>query len=215
MALGIFSRRGKDNRIASYAAFLDFLDSRSAFLAQKCIYEYCRARSGTNWSYLMSEADFQAHYEVSRWEAYGAALADLMVFLEGQLRPSDPRMHARLVDRLIVAAASVLDRHPAPAHHTDGWAGEITKLRERLAHTQLGQPLAAADVARTAGQRIYANLPLHPDMTKHDRVLVTNSVRFNFCRIVSDLERDLVVDALLRELLAESLPSVAAAAHAH
>ena len=206
MALGIFSRRRRDDRIASYAAFLAFLDTRSAFLAQKCVYEYCRARSGVNWDKLMLEADFLAAYEVSRWEAFGAALSDLVVFLEGQLRPSDTRLHARLVDRLVVAAATVLARHRVPAHKPEGWAGEIAQLRERLNTTQLGQPLAAAEVSRTSGARIYKGLPLHSDMTKHDRQLVTNAVRFNFSRIASDLEAQLEVEPLLRELLADSPP---------
>ena len=206
MALGIFSRRRNELRIASYAELLDFLDTRSAFLAQKCVYEYCRARSGINWDKLMLEADFLAAYEVSRWEAYGAALGDLVVYLEGQLRPADTRLHARLVDRLIVAAAVVLGRHPVPAHKPEGWGAEIAQLRERLNGTQLGQPLGAAEVSRTAGARIYATLPLHHDMTKHDRVLVTNAVRFNFSRIASDLEQQMEVEPLLRELLADNPP---------
>lgn len=211
MVLGIFSRRRGD-RVGSYAELLAFLDSRSAFLAQKCVYEYCRARSGVNWDKLMMEAAFLEAYEVSRWEAFGAALSDLVVFLEGQLRPSDTRLHARLVDRLIVAAATVLARHPVPAHKPEGWAGEIAQLRERLNTTQLGPPLAAAEVSRTSGTRIYQALPLHSDMTKHDRQLVTNAVRFNFSRIASDLEQQIDVPALLAELLAESLPAAPPAA---
>ena len=210
MPLRIFSRRRDTERIAGYAAFLDFLESRSAFLAQKCVFEYCRARTGLNWDKLMLEKDFLAAYEVSRWEAFGAALADLVVYLEGQLRPADTRLHARLVDRLLVAAGTVLARHPLPEHKPEGWGGEIAALRERLDESQLGPPRGAAEVAKTAGARIYAGLPLHPDMTKHDRELVTNAVRFNFSRIASDLEEQIEVAPLLAELLAESLPAAGA-----
>ena len=206
MPLRIFSRRRDPDRIATYADFLDFLESRSAFLAQKCVFEYCRARTGLNWDKLMLEQEFLAAYETSRWEAFGAALADLAVFLEGRLRPADTRLHARLVDRLLVAVAVVLARHPLPAHRPEGWGEEIAQLRERLNNTQLGQPLAAAEVAKTAGARIYAGLPLHKDMTRHDRELVTNAVRFNFSRIASDLEQQLEVEPLLRELLADEPP---------
>jgi len=205
---GLFGKRQRRSGIANYAEFLDFLDSRSAFIAQKCIYEYCRARSGLHWEKLMKEAGFLAAYEVSRWEGFAAALADLLVHFEGLLRPDDPRQHARLVDRLIVAAVEVLQRHPLPAHRADGWADEIAALRERLNKTQLGHPPPAAEVARVGGRRIYQGLPLHRDMTKFDRQLVTNAVRFNFCRIAADLEADLDRQALLAELLDER-PSVA------
>jgi len=206
LVLGLFRKTKRPVAIANYGSLLDFLDSRSAFLSQKCVYEYCRARSGLNWESLMREAAFIEAYEVSRWDAYAAALADLVIHLEGRLRPADTREHARLVDRLLVAAAEVLARHRADAHRPGGWGVEIAALRGRLNQAQLGPPRPAAEVARVGGKRIYETLPLHPDMTKHDRELVTNAVRFNFCRIAADLERDLDPRAVLAELLADDPP---------
>lgn len=198
-------RRGKASpKIASHADLLNFLDSRSAFLAQKCVYEYCRARSGVNWSKLMLEPDFLAAYEVSRWEAFAAALEDLLLLFEGRLRPADAQAQARLGERLTQAMAEVLERHPLPAHRPQGWAEEIAGLRQRLGLAQLAAPQAAAAIAKVGGTRIYEGLPLHQDMTKHDRELVTNAVRFNFSRIAADLDAQLDAVALAAELLAQA-----------
>lgn len=196
-------RRNRDTRqIAGRAAFLDFLDSRGAFVAQKCVYEYCRARSGLNWSKLMVEPDFLAAYEVSRWEAFAAALEDLLVLFEGRLRPADPLAQPRLAESLVEAMVAVLARHPLPAHRPQGWDDRVEGLRHRLGLAQLAAPQPAAAIAKVGGARIYEALPLHSDMTKHDRELVTNAVRFNFCRIAVDLEGQLDAAALREALLA-------------
>jgi hypothetical protein len=202
----LFRKTKRHAAVAKYAALLDFLDSRSAFLSQKVVYEYCRARSGLNWEPLMQEGAFQQAYELSRWEAYGAALADLVVHLEGRLRPADVRQHARLVDRLLVAAAEVFARHSVERYRPEGWALDIAALRERLNQAQLGPPRPAAEVAKVGGKRVYETLPLHPDLTKYDRELVTNAVRFNFSRIAADLERALDAAAVAAEFLADQPP---------
>lgn len=206
MALYNFSRRRPPQRVAGYGAFLDFLESRGAFLSQKCVYEYCRARTGLNWDKLMLEPAFLAACEISRWEAFAAALGDIAVYCEGRLRPAEPLLRTRLADRMTAAVATVLARHPLPAHLPGGWHDELAALRERLAEAQLAPPQGAAAVARTGGARIHAALPLHKDMTKHDRELVTNAVRFNFSRIADDMEAQIDFAAVAEAFLSDSPP---------
>jgi hypothetical protein len=207
LILGLFGKKERRTAVADYPGLLDFLDSRSAFLSQKCVYEYCRARSGLNWEPLMREAAFIEAYNASRWDAYAAALSDLVILMEGRLRPADTRQHARLVDRLLVAAAEVLARHRTEAERQQGWGEEIGQLRDRLNQAQLGPPRPAAEIAKVGGRRIYETLPLHADMTKHDRELVTNAVRFNFSRIAADLEGELDVAKVQAAILAEPPPA--------
>jgi len=214
MIWGLFGKKEHRKEVADYASLLDCLDSRSAFVSQKCVYEYCRARAGLNWEPLMKDPTFIAAYDSSRWDAYAAALADFVILLEGRLRPPDPRLHARLVDRLLVAAAEVLARHRVEAHRPQGWGEEIAALRDRLNQAQLGPPRPAEEIAKTGGKRIYQTLPLHADMTKHDRVLVTNAVRFNFSRMAADLDQVLDREAAARALLAEEPPRAGAPAPA-
>ncbi len=206
MPVHIFSRRRQPALVATYDDFLDFLESRGAFLSQKCVYEYCRARTGLNWDKLMLEKDFLAACEVSRWEAFAAALGDVAVYFEGGLRPADPRLQGRLADRLTAAVAAVLRRHPIPAHLPGGWHDELAALRERLTEMQAQPPQGAAAIAKTGGARIYAALPLHESMTKHDRELVTNAVRFNFSRIADDMQQQIDFAALRAALLSDSPP---------
>src|SRR5262245_49889591 len=68
-------------------ALADFIDQHAAFLMQKGIYEYSRARAGHYAKVLFRESGFQAAVEQSRWRAYPLGLAMVAELVEGVLRP--------------------------------------------------------------------------------------------------------------------------------
>ena len=61
--------------IRDLAALADFIDQNAAFLVQKGIYEYSRARAGHYAKVLFGEPDFRTAVEESRWRAYPLGLA--------------------------------------------------------------------------------------------------------------------------------------------
>ena len=58
------------------ASLADFIDEQSAFLVQKAIYEYSRARAGHYAKVLFAEHEFREAVEQSRWRAYPARTRD-------------------------------------------------------------------------------------------------------------------------------------------
>ncbi len=68
-------------------ALADFIDRQAAFLVQKGIYEYSRARAGHYAKVLFAESGFQNAVERSRWRAYPLGLAMVAELVEGVLRP--------------------------------------------------------------------------------------------------------------------------------
>ena len=73
--------------IADLTALADFIDEQSAFVVQKGIYEYSRARAGHYAKVLFAESEFQDAVERSRWSAYPLGLAMVGEIVEGVLRP--------------------------------------------------------------------------------------------------------------------------------
>ena len=73
--------------IADLNALADFIDEQSAFLVQKGIYEYSRARAGHYAKVLFAEQEFLDAVERSRWSAYPLGLAMVGELVEGVLRP--------------------------------------------------------------------------------------------------------------------------------
>ena len=76
-------------------ALADFIDRNAAFVVQKGIYEYSRARAGHYAKVLFREPEFQAAADESRWRAYPLGLAMVAELVEGVLRPAagEDRQH--------------------------------------------------------------------------------------------------------------------------
>lgn len=188
------------------------MGEQGAFVAQKCAYEYARVRAGLNWDKLFKETAFREAMEVCRWEAFCYVLSDVAVILEGELRPHARGREIELADRLVETFVLCLLEHARPDHRPNGWDDEIALFRERVALVQLAPPRAPYDIGETAGGRVYKVLPIHSDLTRFDRELVTNNIRFALCRFHEDAVRRLVPPAIVADMLAQPSSKAAWAA---
>ena len=191
-------------KFTSADGLLDFLSSRSAFVSQKCTYEYCRARSGLMWDKLMLEREFLDAMEICRWQALADVYADLAVLAEAWMRRSlhDDVAKARIADFLVAGGRDFLESFPEPAHRQgQGWGKEMAELRTRLAAMQLAAPKAPQEVARVAGNKVYDIMPIHTNFKNFDRELVVNSVRFQFVRVYEDMSQQGVRDQVVADIL--------------
>ena len=71
----------------SRTALADFIDAQSAFIVQKGIYEYSRARAGHYAKVLFAEQEFPTSVERARWQAFPLGLAMVGEMVEGVLHP--------------------------------------------------------------------------------------------------------------------------------
>jgi hypothetical protein len=167
--------------IRTREAFRAFVEGEAALVAQSATYDYLRARAGRLAPQLFREQPFLDALEVTRWEAFAAVLADLMVIGQTALRT-----HA--VDRTALCAAlaelyrQTLARHPTPGHRADGWRTHESDLARRLNATCDAAPQTPDAIASHSGAAIFAHLPLHPDVRRHDEDMVVNNVRFRVLR---------------------------------
>ena len=131
MGLLDFFRRKPPIRDA--AAVATFMDENAAFLMQKGLYEYSRARAGHYAKVLFGEPEFQAAVEVARWRAYPLGLAMVAEVVEGVLRGRFSRARRRppgLSDAR-TRACSIAIRCPT-ALGTEEWRELRAELARRL-----------------------------------------------------------------------------------
>ena len=112
MALFDIFRRRRPIRATRELA--DFIDENSAFLVQKAIYEYSRARAGHYSKVLFREPEFHDAVEQSRWRAYPLGLAMVAEVVDGVLRSHSGVDRRREFDALVAIVLSVFDRYPVP-----------------------------------------------------------------------------------------------------
>jgi len=187
--------------VATAADLAEFLAAQSAFVAQKCVIEYCRARAGMNWDKLFKEQAFLDAIEECRWEAYAAVLGDMTVLAEGRLRRGAEGQAGELPDRLATLAESALTTFgPATTARGSDWSDVVTEIRARLVEAQLADALPSHEVGKVSGDKVYRILPVHPDIRAYDRELVTNNIRFNLTRAAETMDQRFAPD-LARHVL--------------
>jgi hypothetical protein len=173
--------------IATTDALRIFLEERAALIAQKCAIDYCRGKTGLASYALFTEKPFLDALDVCRWETYAAVLGDLLIVVEGHLRPHAAGQHARLCEALVglYSAAS----------------GKETFVA-RFQAASRGGPQAALDVADHSAQRLFETLPIHSSYRELDEEVVYGAVRFRMIAVSAEMQRRLAAAELVRQLLA-------------
>lgn len=193
---------GTGDPVADRAGLVDFIDARSAFIAQKCVVEFCRVRAGVYWQKLFSEEEFRTALAASCWTSFPPAAAMVAEMVEGVLREPAGLSQRRLPDALTGVVADVFARHPVPSGmDATFWAEGLALVRSRLEATQASAPRPVRQVAKPMAKRIHAALPIHESLVTHDYDYIRNNLRMNLLRAHEDLLRSLNARAVVDELL--------------
>lgn len=169
-------------------ALADFIDQQSAFLTQKGIYEYSRARAGHYAKVLFGEPRFQQAVEVSRWQAYPIGLALVAELVEGALRPHAQAEWSRQLDALRALVLAVFDRYPVPAAlGAQVWSDARAELGRRLQLIGLHQPKRAMDIPEPMAKTYFDLMPIHEKLRGRDFPTVHNYLKVTLCNMHDEL----------------------------
>jgi len=201
--------------IADLPGLSDFLDSRSAFLVQKCLYEYARARSGILSPKLFKEPTFKAAMETAQWGNYPLCLQHVTVMAEHTLRQHAGGEADEMREGLIAASDAVCRRYPVPIGFESGfWEAARLRVAHRVRLAGLAPPRAIKDLPHETAKEFSERVPIHPELRQFDFELVTNNLRVNLCRAHEDFLAMADASALARALIAAGSQTEAAAASA-
>jgi len=190
------------HRVVSAAALADFLDSNASLVSQKTVVGYCIVKTRLPIHELIKEKAFADAYDVAVREAYAAALADLVMVAEAHLRPNAADAPAMLADGLARLHADIVAGHPVPASRPRGWAPETEALRRRLGEHQAMPPKPIREIAETAGERIFAALPIHESLRGPDKPASVAGVQFLMVGLAHEFETRIDGPAVAADLRA-------------
>jgi hypothetical protein len=188
----------------------DFLAAQSAYVAQRSVIEYCKARTGFNWEKLSLEQSFLDRLEVCRWEAYAIILSDVAELALIRLRRDGAAAPEAYLPGLVAAARSALLRHPVPNHRTS-WTDAVDAIERHLARVVLAAPRPVHLLGLQSADAMFDLLPIHASLRPEDREMFRNSVRFAICGASDAMSRYFQVPALEASLLAHGSEESAAA----
>jgi hypothetical protein len=182
-------------RIADRGALADFIDQHAAFLVQKGIYEYSRARAGHYAKVLFAEADFQQAVEEARWRAYPLGLAMVAELAESIVPAGGPR-HER-AEALNELVLGVFDRYPVPAVLGEAqWSAARAELDTRLQQIELHPPKRAMNIPEPFAEAYFNLLPIHAKLRTAEAPTIRNYLRVTLCNIHDELTKRVDADAL-------------------
>ena len=75
-----FSIRFDKSAIESIDSLAEFIQTRSAYVAQTSLYGYLKTRMGTRFRQVFEDDTFLPSINRAKWRTYGACLSDLTVF---------------------------------------------------------------------------------------------------------------------------------------
>jgi hypothetical protein len=178
---------------------IEFLDSRAAFLIQKNMFDYARARSGPYFKVMIKEPEFQRAVEVSRWTGYPTGLAALAEIARGVLFKSGERQP--LNDAVSSAALAAFDKYPVPeALGEEAWKKARETLIERLAIINTHPPKSAKDVILPYAKILYDSQPVHEELRKSDFEMIQAQLRVNMVTMHDEFESRVQQAELLSDL---------------
>jgi hypothetical protein len=193
----LFRRRAP---IRDAQGLAEFIDRQSAFLVQKGIYEYSRARAGHYSKVLFAEAGFQAAVEQSRWRAYPLGLAMVAELVEGVLRPYGADRNRQL-DALSAVVLSVFDHYPVPpALGEEIWSEARVELVRRLQLIGLHAPKRAFDICEPWAETYFNLMPIHEKLRRAEFPTIRNYLKVTLCNIHDEFTRRLDATALAAAL---------------
>lgn len=184
-------------------ALADFIDAQSAFIVQKGIYEYSRARAGHYAKVLFAEQEFAKSVEHARWQAYPLGLSMVGEMIDKALAPPAGMQRRQILDQIILVVLSVFDRYPVPPSIGEaGWLEARRELAHRLDLVGGHAPKRVMDIPDPLAEAYFAMMPIHEKLRGRDFQTTRNYLRVSLCNIHDELTARMDRAALERALLA-------------
>ena len=201
MGLLDFFRRRPPFRDAP--ALADFIDRNAAFLIQKGMYEYSRARAGHYAKVLFAEPAFLQAIERARWQGYPLGLAMVAEMVEGLLRPHLGEEQRAGLDALATVVLSLFDRYEIPPSLDRGaWTAARLDLARRLDQIGLHPPKPVKDIPIQFAELYFGMMPIDAKLRAPDFPAIRSYLRVSLINIHDELVRRADIPAVARGLLA-------------
>jgi hypothetical protein len=201
--MGLFDFFRRPPAIRDPGALADFIDERAAFLVQKGIYEYARARAGRMSLILMREKAFLELVERSRWQAFPMGLAMVAEMVEGQLRPAAGEARAAVLAGLARLVLAVFDRYPSPAGVAAAdWQAAREDLRLRLERIATHPVKPVKDIPEPFAKPYFDLMPVHEKMRTADLGTTSSYLKLTLINFHTELAERADLPALVAALRA-------------
>lgn len=192
---------GRSPQIRNADDLARFIDENAAFVVQKGIYEYARARAGHYAKVLFGEEGFKQAVEVSRWKAYPLGLVMVAEVAADVLQEKTALERQAAVGLVSELALAAFDRWDVPAALGEPtWRELRDELSEHLGRIGLHPPKRAMDIPEPFAEAYFALMPIHESLRGPDFPTLKSYLKVTLCNVHDELTKRLDAPAIEVEL---------------
>lgn len=184
-------------------ALAGFIEEQAAFLVQKGIYDYSRARSGHFAKVMLADKGFQGALDRSRWRAFPLGLAMVGETVEAVLAPQAGSARRSELDPLIALVLSIHDRYPQPPALTaEEWGAGREELKLHLERLSTHPPKRIIDIPAPFAERYFAMMPFDKPFLTPDAPTARGFLQLQLVAVHEQLLKRMDAADMLRQLRA-------------
>lgn len=179
--------------IETIDALSGFVSTRAAFVAQKKLYGYLKARMGTRYPTMFEDDVFVESINVAKLQVFAACLSDLSVHcvarvvVAGGLERGDGVAMARHCFEAGIADNAAHLPEPAVSN---SWADAWRKVFEaRMSALHWDNLAAGGDSFSESPKALFRWAPIADELKRYDREIVENSIRFAFGEVTREFRQ--------------------------
>jgi hypothetical protein len=175
----------------------EFIAANAAFVVQKGIYEYARARAGHYAKVLFGEEEFKHAVEVSRWRAYPLGLAMVGEVAANVLEEVGGLDRIAAVRKASALTLAAFDKWDVPAVlGADTWRDLREQLVVRLDRIGLHPMKRVMDIPEPTAEDYFALMPIHESLRGQDFPTLKSYLKVTLCNVHAEMMKRIDADAL-------------------
>lgn len=170
-------------------ALTRFAHTRAAFVAQKKLYGYLKARMGTRYPSMFEDDVFVTSINVAKWHVFAACLSDITVYTVARVVCAGDmtREEGRALATHCHEAGLAANREQLAGE--DMVAAWHSAFFERLARAHWTNLAAGAECFTESPKALYRWAPIEEGLKRYDREIVENSIRYAWAEITRDFRK--------------------------
>jgi len=194
-----FSIRFDKSAIESIDSLAEFIQTRSAYVAQTSLYGYLKTRMGTRFRQVFEDDTFLPSINRAKWRTYGACLSDLTVFAAA-LTGLENRLEKNEISDLARKCFDAAVQQTFNDAEAEEVRAEIVECFEARVNRTHWPNAAIGETAFTSSPKVLLDsAPIADELKEQDIEIVTNSIRFRWRDVREQLRKRIDRDAICAE----------------
>ncbi|MBU1212669.1 MAG: hypothetical protein KJ587_15565 [Alphaproteobacteria bacterium] len=182
---------------------IDFIGSRSAYIAQTTLYGYMKTRMGTSFQRYFEDDDFSATLRIAAVKVAVACVDDLTIFAVAKAAENATLSRAAKSTFATFCYERAIDDVISPRDRIHIPADAAAKFNLRLQATDWEKAAYRDTAFVRSPEALVRYAPVVEEFMMDDSEIVRNSIRFRWIEIRKTLTERMDTDAVCRDWLVE------------